>query len=96
MSGEKNEFKGILPSIMDAPVFSPEPSGAFTIEKFHEIVKALAERDEERRNSGWKPEYVLTDQDAKELPLEVIKYISNNYRMICSLRGSEILEERAK
>lgn len=96
MSEEKKEFIGILPSLMNQPFFTPEPPESFTIQKFNEIVRELSERDEERRNNGWKPEYVLTNQDAKELPLEVIRYISNNYRMLCSVRGSEILEERER
>lgn len=91
---ENKEFKGLIPSLMEQPTFSPEPAGTFTIEKFNEIIKLLAERDEERRKNGWKPEYVLTDQEAAELPFELIKYISETHRMLCSLKASEILEKR--
>lgn len=94
----EKEFKGLIPTIMEMSSDANwlPPTKPFTIESFHEMVKMFHEQDEKRRKNGWKPEYILTNQAAEEYSLEMLQWLCNNYRVLCSLEASQILERKEK
>lgn len=90
-------FKGVIPTIMEMSADNTPPQyEPFTIESFHKLVHDLDKQDQERRSSGWKPEYVLSQHLAEEMPYEWLDWLCKTYRVLCSLETSLILERREK
>lgn len=83
-------FEGFIPALQKQGVeINWPPVGRINIE---ELFAAAIKLDKQNRNRI--QEYVLTDQEAEILPLELLNYLGNKFRVLCSLKASNIIEQR--
>lgn len=88
------DFEGIIPHVLKDTKVNYDPSRGITIKEIAETLDSYHKQYCERRKNGWQPEYYLSMQEAKELPLEWLNWFGNNYRVIVSLEISNIIKER--
>jgi len=95
---EQEQNKGVLWNIMNNSAgIEYDPTKPICVEDmFKELVNAQDREREWKRKTGWKEEYILTNQEARELPLHILNWLGEKYRVLCSLEAKQIIEAREK
>lgn len=80
--------KGILELIKEQDNVPYDSSKGVTIEELCETIVKM-------KNAPYqKPEYILSIWEAENLPLDILNWMGENYRVLCSLQVFNIVNER--
>lgn len=85
--------EGLIPCI-NSQKHETYSESSFTLKDIENLVDKLNKSAENLKEEGRKGQWFITLQEAKEMPLDVIKGWSEYYNIYCGLETKKILTQR--
>jgi len=91
-------FEGIIPSVMKATIVEYSPDKFWKENTIASIFKDLFEAEEKERKwkkeTGWKPQYMISVGEAKTASLGHLEWLCNNYSVIGGAESNMVIRQR--